>query len=77
MSALRHLFPPDSINLTTIFPVRYEPFLQEVLAHEAAVGLIQNDLGITREAAIVVFRKSCVFGNNMHGSEDGDTEMHI
>lgn len=77
MSALRHLFPPNSVDLVKIHPVRYEAFLREVLAHEAAVRLIEVDLTISREDAIHVFEDSCSFGNSMHDTENNEIEHCI
>ncbi|KDR69493.1 hypothetical protein GALMADRAFT_145530 [Galerina marginata CBS 339.88] len=77
ISALRHLFPPQSVNLVQIHPLKYDTFLQEVLAHEAAVSLIETDLGISYAEAIKVFRESCTFGNHMHKSDDPEIEPFI
>lgn len=77
MTTLRHLFPPQSINLIDIHPLKYEVFLQEVLAHEAAAHLIQVDLQVSYEEAHVIFRKSCTFGNHMHDSDTPENETHL
>jgi len=69
MSAVCYLFPRNSINTIHIHPLTHEIFLCEVLTHKAAVQLIQVDLNISREEAIAVFRKSCVFGNIQHPTD--------
>ena len=76
MSAVHYLFPRGHVNLIDIHPLRYELFLQEVLAHEAAVCLIKTDLDISREEAIKVFRQSCGFGKLKHSS-DSSTEPDV
>lgn len=77
MTALHHLFPRHVINLVPIHPLMYEIYLEEVLAPEAAIHLIEVDLGVSHETAITVFKESRRFGINMHNPNDPDTEQYI
>ncbi|KAF9522000.1 hypothetical protein CPB83DRAFT_734389, partial [Crepidotus variabilis] len=66
LTTLRHLFPKSSIPANDIHPLSYSIYLEEVLALEAAVLLIQDDLKLSYSDAVSVLRESRQFGYNRY-----------
>ncbi|KAJ7211528.1 hypothetical protein C8J57DRAFT_947286, partial [Mycena rebaudengoi] len=58
--AVRFMFP-DSIDLEAFSPLSYDILLREVLIPEAAVRIVQEDLGLTAKAAKDTLKRSHSF----------------
>ncbi|KAG8938023.1 hypothetical protein FRC00_001926 [Tulasnella sp. 408] len=67
--ALYSLFPSGSISPDAIFPLPYKDYISYVLAPEAAVLLIQEDLTIDRNQALEVLKASTEYGLHMFSDE--------
>jgi len=67
---LQVMFPERDINLEYFSPLAWSSLLHEFLLPEVAVLLIQQDLGLGREAAIAILHESRRFGNAMHPMEE-------
>jgi hypothetical protein len=55
---LRLIFCADSVNISCYAPVPFDALLDEVLLPEVAIRLIQEDLSVSREAAVNVWYES-------------------
>ncbi|KAJ7803679.1 hypothetical protein B0H14DRAFT_2305949, partial [Mycena olivaceomarginata] len=62
---LRFIFP-STFDITNFCPLTCDIVLREVLIPEAMICLIQQDMGITLDAAIVVLENSDAFGRLLH-----------
>ncbi|KAJ7863606.1 hypothetical protein B0H14DRAFT_3607254 [Mycena olivaceomarginata] len=67
--ALRFIFP-GTFDISNFRPLTYDIVLREVLIPEATIRLIQQDMGITLDAAIVVLENSDAFGRLLHPSDN-------
>ena len=74
---LKHLFPESSIETINIYPLTYNVLVEEVLAPEAAVCLIVEDLKTTRSKAIDILHESYTFGNNLHDPDSPENAAHL
>jgi len=72
--ALTFLFPDGSLDLKHFEPVPWDSLIHVVLLPEAAVALIQDDLGLNRKDAIATMRESQAFGSALH---PGDDSPHV
>ena len=75
-TTLRFMFPDNPDLATSFIPLTYDIFVREVLIPEATIRLVQQDLGITPEAAIIVLKESHIFGLVLHPVDD-DCEFYL
>jgi hypothetical protein len=70
---LTSMFPEGSFDIT-FQPLSYNTLIREVLVREAALPLIQEDLGFERVKALKTLNSSDGFGTMLH---PGDDSPHI
>jgi hypothetical protein len=56
------MFPPERLDADTVAPLTPDDFVRRVLVPEVAVALIEEDLGVSRTAAIRTLRDSAQYG---------------
>lgn len=66
------MFPPVSFPPDSTLPLTPADFIQLILIPEAAVSLITEDMGQTREEAIVTLRESAEYGVAMFPDDQPD-----
>ncbi|CCM02591.1 uncharacterized protein FIBRA_04694 [Fibroporia radiculosa] len=67
-----NLFPLSSFDASSTFPLTPADFVQHILVPEAAVYLIVEDMGQTRQQAIVTLRESAEYGVAMFPDDHAD-----
>ena len=74
---LKYLFSKEKISADDIQSLIYNKFIEEVLAPEAAVGLIMEDLRADYSKTVEILHASFTFSNNMHNPDDSENAQHI
>ncbi|KAG6832120.1 hypothetical protein H0H87_002633 [Tephrocybe sp. NHM501043] len=74
-STLYDLFPPVSIDPTTVSPLTASEFLQRILVPEIGARLIMQDMhmdGTEMDEAVKILRESATYGVAMFPADDGE-----